>query len=60
MTPRQVELALSDDERAILQRSLALDRARLSYRNSFSATPQADTYPVLFHVTDAGKALVMG
>ena len=71
---------VTDDERDILRHALGLDRARVSYRNSYSAMPSTDTYPVLmglvnkglmergdyhetvvhFHVTDAGKALVMG
>ena len=73
-------VTITDHERHILQHALGLDRARVSYRNGYSATPQTDTYPVLmslvnrglmergayhetmvrFHVTDAGKALVMG
>lgn len=72
---------VTDDERDLLRHALGLDRARVSYRNHYSVSPIADTYPIcvrlhakgllersatyastmiLFHVTDAGKALVMG
>lgn len=80
MTPRPMEFTLTDHEREILRHALGLDRARVSYRNSYSASPMSVTYPILmslvnrglmergvyhetvvhFHVTDAGKALVMG
>ena len=74
------DVSVTDQERDILRHALGLDRTRISYRNRYSVTPQADTYPVCmglvarglmergafhetmiyFHVTDAGKALVMG
>lgn len=74
-------MTLTDDERDLLRHALGLDRTRFSYRNHYSVSPKADTYPlcarllakglmerdatytstmILFHVTDAGKALVMG
>jgi len=72
-------MELTDVEREILRHALGLDRCRVSYRNGYSSTPQADSYPVcmglvrkglmergpydekgvVFHVTDAGKALVL-
>lgn len=75
-----VIVGVNDRERDILRHALGLDRARVSYRNHYCETPQADTYAVcmglvnrglmergayhetmvVFHVTDAGKALVMG
>lgn len=73
-------MAISDQERDVLRHALGLDRCRVSYRNSYSATPMSDTYPVCmglvakglmvrgafhetmihFHVTESGKALVLG
>jgi hypothetical protein len=71
---------LNDEERDLLLHALGLDRARISYRNHYSVSPKAETYPLCvrlaakgllersatytstmihFHVTDAGKALVM-
>ena len=70
-----------EDELDILRHALGLDRTRISYRNHYSVSPTAATYPICvrlerkgllersatytetmihFHVTDAGKALVMG
>lgn len=74
-------VTLTDEERDLLRHALGLDRTRVSYRNHYSVSPTAATYPlcqrllakgllersasytetmILFHVTDAGKALVMG
>lgn len=74
-------VTVTDEEVDLLRHALGLDRARVSYRNHYSVSPKAETYPICtrllskglmersatytstmihFHVTDAGKALVMG
>lgn len=77
----RTDVTVTDEEIDILRHALGLDRARVSYRNHYSVSPKAETYPICvrllakgllersaaytatmihFHVTDAGKALVMG
>ncbi len=45
---------LTDRELDILRHALGLDRARVSYRNRYSATPQSDTYPVCMGLVTRG------
>jgi hypothetical protein len=51
---RMMTAGVSDPERDILRHALGLDRARVSYRNSYSATPQADTYAVCMGLVNRG------
>lgn len=46
--------SLTEQERHILQHALGLDRARVSYRNRYSATPQSDTYPLCMGLVTKG------
>ena len=47
-------LELSDRERDILRHTLGLDRARVSYRNHYSSTPQADSYLICMGLVAKG------
>jgi len=39
-------VTLTDEERDLLRHALGLDRARISYRNHYSVSPKAETYPL--------------
>lgn len=47
-------VTLTDRERDILRSALGLTLARVSYRNGYSATPWADTYPVCMSLVNRG------
>ena len=45
---------LTDEERDLLLHALGLDRARISYRNHYSVSPKAETYPLCVRLSAKG------
>ena len=45
---------LTDEGRDLLRHALGLDRARVSYRNHYSVSPKAETYPLCVQLAAKG------
>lgn len=49
-----MRMTVDEAERDVLRHALGLDRARISYRNSYSVSPQAATYPLCVQLERKG------